>query len=700
MSNSIPKTFYGPISHQVMTDPVICPDGHSYERHYIEQWITQNSGNFVSPMTGVQMHLSVSQLIPNIGLRQTIQEFLKKSSSPASAISKVEAVPLELTYKFYSGKVHLKIKAPMAKERAPADIVIVIDKSGSMEATAQVKDASGKTIEYGLTILDVVKHAVRTVISMLNPKDRVCIVAYDSTVTQVFRLNTTNPTNKQSCLTQLERLSPGTSTNLWGGLHEALRVLTENRILGRNASILFFTDGIPNLRPARPESEMLRLFNIEHKTNFSIHFYGFGYSMESHLLKDCANYGSGSYCFIPDGSFVGTIFTNAVANILSVCGERLQLQVNSGTICGGHQILDGWTDLGPIMYGQTRDVIIECQNSTEVMLRYHSFGQPMETKISLTKGDFTNQSSVEFNQQLARLTLIRVIQTCMLNPLSATELIKEAASQLSQNPQGKLYLSDLSGQVLEAFTGRGYFDKWGRHYLPSVVRTQQLQQRNNFKDFSVQDYGSQMSKLMADQAEQLFNQLAPPKPSARTVRSAPMTTMRSMNVPSGPCFHGNCYTKMADGSCKILSDLKKGDYVLTPFGSAQILCVIKTNYSSGEVELVHLDNDLKVTPWHPVVNNGKWSFPINLATPKLMAAEAIYSFVLDQHHIMEINGRNAICLGHNYQNDPVLKHPYFGSDKVLKDLSTMKGWDQGLIELKPNCLIRENQLVVKMIQEF
>ena len=208
-----------------------------------------------------------------------------------------------------------------------------------------------------------------------------------------------------------------------------------------------------------------------------------------------------------------------------------------------------------------------------------------------------------------------------------------------------------------------------------------------------------MSRLMADQAEELFNQLPPPKPSRKTVRSASLTSMRSMNNSSGPCFHGSCYTKMANGTSKVLSDLKKGDTVFTPLGPAEILCVVKTNYASGVAELVHLNNDLKVTPWHPIVNNGQWRFPAHLGNPKQMSADAVYSVVLDQHHIMDINGYHAICLGHNYQNDPVLKHPYFGSQAVIKDLSQMKGWDQGLVELKNGCLMRENNLVVGMHQD-
>ena len=246
---------------------------------------------------------------------------------------------------------------------------------------------------------------------------------------------------------------------MWGGLHKGLQVLTENLILGRNASVLFFTDGVPNIRPPRQESEMLKRFNQQNNTSFSIHFFGFGYSMESQLLKDCAKYGGGSYCFIPDGSIVGTIFTNAVANILSTCADRIQLQT-PGRICGGYQEYDGWTDLGPIMYGQTRDVILDCTSSVDLKVKYYSFGKPIEVTLTLEKS-YVAEPTPEFNKELARLSLIKVIQTCMLNPLGATVAIKATADQMNLNPQGTEYLKDLSGQILEAFTGSGLFQQVG-----------------------------------------------------------------------------------------------------------------------------------------------------------------------------------------------------------------------------------------------
>jgi len=70
----IPKDATCPISQQVMEDPVVCADGHSYERWCIQEWFAR--GHRTSPKTNEP--LSSTVLIPNISLRNTIEELTHK----------------------------------------------------------------------------------------------------------------------------------------------------------------------------------------------------------------------------------------------------------------------------------------------------------------------------------------------------------------------------------------------------------------------------------------------------------------------------------------------------------------------------------------------------------------------------------------------------------------------------------------------
>jgi len=64
----LPKSFYCVITTELISDPVITPDGHTYEREAIEAWISRNGD---SPITREQ--LAISDLRPNNALYELIQ---------------------------------------------------------------------------------------------------------------------------------------------------------------------------------------------------------------------------------------------------------------------------------------------------------------------------------------------------------------------------------------------------------------------------------------------------------------------------------------------------------------------------------------------------------------------------------------------------------------------------------------------------
>jgi len=59
-SDDLKKYLTCPISYNLFIDPVVCSDGHTYEKYYIEEWLEMNNK---SPMTGE--YLTSKELIPN-----------------------------------------------------------------------------------------------------------------------------------------------------------------------------------------------------------------------------------------------------------------------------------------------------------------------------------------------------------------------------------------------------------------------------------------------------------------------------------------------------------------------------------------------------------------------------------------------------------------------------------------------------------
>jgi len=55
--------------------------------------------------------------------------------------------------------------------------------------------------------------------------------------------------------------------------------------------------------------------------------FGFGYNMDSPLLRAISQEGGGMYSFIPDSGFVGTTFVNSLANMLVTNASHVVLKI-------------------------------------------------------------------------------------------------------------------------------------------------------------------------------------------------------------------------------------------------------------------------------------------------------------------------------------------------------------------------------------
>ena len=69
----VPEDFYCPITGCLMVDPVSEPDGHTYEKTAIYEWLTKKQE---SPLT--RKHLIQSDLSDNVAMRKSIESIRGK----------------------------------------------------------------------------------------------------------------------------------------------------------------------------------------------------------------------------------------------------------------------------------------------------------------------------------------------------------------------------------------------------------------------------------------------------------------------------------------------------------------------------------------------------------------------------------------------------------------------------------------------
>merc|ERR1719247_3810969 len=164
-----------------------------------------------------------------------------------------------------------------------------------MGSTATIKNANGATESNGLTVLDIVKHGVKTMMEVLTSEDSLSIVAYSTEARVVCPLLKMDSDGKRKIYAGLENMVPTNSTNIWDGLHKGMEVLRTRNATTNPGFVMLLTDGLPNVVPPRGHIPMLKRYRDQFGLPLcSVSTFGFGYSLDSALLAELAHEGSGS----------------------------------------------------------------------------------------------------------------------------------------------------------------------------------------------------------------------------------------------------------------------------------------------------------------------------------------------------------------------------------------------------------------------
>lgn len=181
----------------LMTDPVIGPDGHTYERAALATWLQTST---TSPIT--RQRMMTTTITPNFALRTAIKRWLEErgvtsvsvaaaggdTSGGSAAKEGAESryafrpAPVEVAARRVMAEdgeeyLHLALAAPADGQRQPVTLIAIIDNSGSMGSPASMGQG-GEAQEF--SVLDLVKHATNTIAATLQEHDHLAIVTYSS----------------------------------------------------------------------------------------------------------------------------------------------------------------------------------------------------------------------------------------------------------------------------------------------------------------------------------------------------------------------------------------------------------------------------------------------------------------------------------------------------------------------------------------
>ena len=753
--STIVDTLTCPITAEIMKDPVQGTDGQTYERSAILHALSIKKE---SPIT--RQPMTEANLTVNAAIRFLCDKYHSGELGGSVELSqdKPKAIisnhNIKLDHSLHKNSENVTMLSFGINEESypedmlefkhlPQDVVIVIDHSGSMNAGAEAKDANGQNYESGLSNQDLANHSAKTVAKTLDSNSRLAVVKFDNNIETVFDLMNMTELNKTRALSQIDTIRPQGQTNIWGGIEEAIRILDEREDKSRNGAIIMLTDGTPNLSPARGEVETLKRLRVKKNFTSPIYCFGFGYNLQKDLLYDMSKYANGCMGHIPDGSMIATVFCNFTGTILTTVAVNLQLHIipndnnNYFAIvagdypCNFNSSLGEYIyDIGTVQYQQERNIILNTASDSnfKYYFTYKIGGESYTSETNDITKITRTISNDEVNSHICRYFAVENIRKMInLNRVNdnagAMEIFNQTVAYLKEQNNATLITNIIknfegvntgekteSGQVNLAVSNPAYFNRWGEFYLDQLSRALNQQIKPNFKDSACM-FGGDVFDDVVDKASDIFDTLPPPTPSLintyrggaynSTPRPRAQVNMSAYNDPGGGCFDINSRINMADGSTKLIKDLKMNDLVMTltyegEYSMSKVLCVVETIITNKSKKMCKID-DLYITSWHPILYNDKWEYPENITNATLVNCDSMATLFLENDHIVVVNDIPCITLGHNYTYD-VLNHPFYGTYAVIEFLKQQEGWSNGHIKFEDIHLnyYRSNDIVVDM----
>ena len=690
----IPDEFKCPITLSIMKDPVIMPDGQTYEREAIANHLKTSP---LSPIT--RKPLNMKDATPNYALKNMIEKFLNGGKIPekkeefVQEINKNEKTKIKLfkTEVIDDPKdnknvfVNISLEAEKVESRKPLVLIAMIDVSGSMQISSSQDMKGGE--EVGISRLGLVKHSLKTVASILSKDDRMSLITFDDEATLYLEPTEMNETGKNIIFDEIKEMEAGGCTNIWDALR--LGILEAQKYKEYNTCLLLFTDGEPNVNPPKGIIPTLKesISSIK-DVNFTISTFAFGYNVDSKLMEEIAQIGNGIYGYCPDCTMVGTIFTNFMANILTTVEPIVRINIKN-------KYLQKKFEIGGLYSGISRHLGFSLNKddfkNTEISL---FFGN--EKKETIKNIDYTEKNSSILDQYY-RNKLINLINDNLeeeeydKKEKEVKELYNEINNIENKTEFMKNLLIDLihedpnHGQVEKAFEEE-YYDKWGLNYLLSFLRFHILEQCGNFKDQSLKQYGSNEFEEIRKKGNKIFVNLPPPE---NDCGGEDIDSYQFTNVcynAYGGCFNGDAIVELKNGKKKV-KNLRKGDILSN---GAIVECLVENKINKKE-NVVNINN-VYFSLYHPIELNGEWVFPCEHFKVTRKFIDCWYNLVLKNKHEVLLNGVKAITLGHK-RTEGVLKHPYFGTNKVIKALMKYDTYKSGFISTSNLKVHRTNNLI-------
>jgi len=207
-------------------------------------------------------------------------------------------------------QIGLKGFEPAREQRPPANLVFLVDVSGSMNSPDK---------------LGLVQKSLRLLVKQMNADDRISLVVYAGAAGTV--LEATPGNKKAKIMEAIDALSAGGSTHGSAGIKLAYALAEENMIEDGINRVLIASDGDMNVGTVNIEA-LKNLVQEKRKTGISLTTLGFGAGNYNYaLMEQIADVGNGNAAYIDSLTEARKVLVNEMQSTLLTIASDVKIQI-------------------------------------------------------------------------------------------------------------------------------------------------------------------------------------------------------------------------------------------------------------------------------------------------------------------------------------------------------------------------------------
>lgn len=221
-----------------------------------------------------------------------------------------EAFPSPNRHGYHLLHIGLQAKKVSRWKRKPANLVYLIDVSGSMR---------------GRKRLGLLKRSIRMLTKRLRPDDMISIIAFNTSARVILR--PTPGTHTSTIIRAMDQLHAANSTNVEAGIKLAYQVANRHYKNYSTNRIILISDGVANegLTTARDIYDTIYQGN---KKGIQLNTVGIGMgNYNDVLLEKLAKKGQGMYAYINDMRDARKLFVKQLSGTLELLARDVKLQI-------------------------------------------------------------------------------------------------------------------------------------------------------------------------------------------------------------------------------------------------------------------------------------------------------------------------------------------------------------------------------------